>query len=59
MLKEKWEKSQEESGGYDHISLHASKKSSRTQEGYNNIIQMEYLIFFAKKHRIKLKENSW
>lgn len=49
MLKEKWEKSQEENGRFDHISMHASKKPSRTQEGYNNIIQMEYLIFFAKK----------
>lgn len=33
MLKEKWEKSQEESGGFDHILMHASKKPSRTQEG--------------------------
>lgn len=48
MLKEKWEKSQKENGGYDHISLNASKKSSRTKEGYNNIIQMDYLIFLQK-----------
>lgn len=58
MLKEKWGKSQKENGGYDHISLNASKKSSRTKEGYNNIIQMDYLIFLQKIHKRKLKENS-
>lgn len=36
MLKEKWEKLQEENGGYDHV--HPSIKSSRIKKGYNDKI---------------------
>lgn len=46
--RKKWEKSQKENGGNEHISLHTSKSSSTIKEGYNNIIQMDYLIFLQK-----------